>query len=83
MENLHQNIEALIFSSETAVSKEDIVVCIQKLYPEWKGGYMCCDQHPVWLGGANWLGVGDPIIPAGMLSLRDIRGDYPKDAYGE
>ncbi len=33
MENLHQNIEALIFSSETAVSKEDIVVCIQKLYP--------------------------------------------------
>ncbi len=34
MENLHQNIEALIFSSETAVSKEDIVVCIQKLYPE-------------------------------------------------
>jgi segregation and condensation protein B len=34
VENLHQNIEALIFSSETAVSKEDIVVCIQKLYPE-------------------------------------------------
>ncbi len=34
MENLHQNIEALIFSSETAVSKEDIIVCIQKLYPE-------------------------------------------------
>jgi len=56
---------------------------VQKLYPEWKGGYMCCDQQPVWLGGANWLGVGNPIIPAGMLSLRDIRGDYPKDAYGE
>lgn len=34
MENLHQHIEALIFSSETAVSREDISVCIQKLTNE-------------------------------------------------
>ncbi|KXK37944.1 MAG: Cna B domain-containing protein [Bacteroidetes bacterium OLB9] len=56
---------------------------VQKLDPTWEGGFMCCDQLPVWLGGANWDGTGDPVIPAGMLSLRDIRGDYPKDAYGE
>lgn len=31
MENLHQHIEALVFSSETAVTKEDIAVCIEKL----------------------------------------------------
>ncbi len=34
MENLHQHIEALIFSSETAVSREDISVCINKLTGE-------------------------------------------------
>ncbi len=56
---------------------------VEKLDPVWKGGYMCCDQLPVWLGGANWDGKGLPPIPAGMLSLTDIRGSYPKDAYGE
>ncbi len=34
MENLHQHIESLIFSSETAVSREDISVCINKLTGE-------------------------------------------------
>ncbi|MBX2908624.1 MAG: SMC-Scp complex subunit ScpB [Chitinophagales bacterium] len=34
MENLHQHIESLIFSSETAVSREDISECIQKLTNE-------------------------------------------------
>ena len=31
MENLHQHIEALIFSSDTAVSKADLIECIKKL----------------------------------------------------
>jgi segregation and condensation protein B len=31
MQDLHQHIEAIIFSSETAVSREDISLCIQKL----------------------------------------------------
>ena len=31
MENLHQHIEALIFSSDTAVSKADLMECIKKL----------------------------------------------------
>lgn len=31
MENLHQHIESLIFSSETAVTIDDIMVCIEKL----------------------------------------------------
>ena len=31
MENLHQHIEALIFSSDTAVSKSDLIECIKKL----------------------------------------------------
>lgn len=56
---------------------------VQKLDPTWTGGYMCCDQLPVWLGGANWDGTGDPPIPDGMLSLRDIRGEYPVDVYGQ
>lgn len=34
MENLHQHIESLIFSSEAAVSIEDISECIQKLTNE-------------------------------------------------
>lgn len=31
MENLHQHIESLIFSSDVAVTIEDIMVCIEKL----------------------------------------------------
>ena len=60
------------------------ILRIEKLDPVWQGAYMCCDQLPVWLGGATWNGPedGDPPIPAGMLSLRDVRGDYPRDAYG-
>jgi segregation and condensation protein B len=34
MENLHQHIESLIFSSDTAVSKTDLIECIKKLDPE-------------------------------------------------
>jgi len=56
---------------------------IEKLDPVWQGGFMCCDQLPVWLGGALWDGTGPPPIPDGMLSLTDIRGDYPGDVYGE
>jgi subtilisin-like proprotein convertase family protein len=56
---------------------------VEKLDPIWRGGYMCCDQNPVWLGGAVWNGTGNPPIPAGMLSLTDIRGSYPGDVYGE
>ena len=56
---------------------------IQKLDAIWEGGFMCCDQDPVWLGGASWDGQGFPPIPDGMRSLTDIRGDYPGDAYGE
>ena len=33
MENLHQHIEALVFSSETAVTKEDIIHAITKASP--------------------------------------------------
>ena len=33
MENLHQHIEALVFSSETAVTKQDIVEAIGKAFP--------------------------------------------------
>ena len=33
MENLHQHIEALVFSSETAVTKEDIIQVINKAFP--------------------------------------------------
>ena len=56
---------------------------IEKLDPIWEGGFMCCDESPVWLGGANWDGIGLPTIPAGMLGLTDIRGNYPGDVYGE
>lgn len=56
---------------------------VQKLDPVWNGGFMCCDQDLVWLGGASWDGIGDPTIPAGMISLTDIRGSYPGDVYGE
>ena len=34
MENLHQHIESLIFSSDTAVTKADLVECITKLDTE-------------------------------------------------
>ena len=34
MENLHQHIESLIFSSDTAVTKADLIECIKKLEPE-------------------------------------------------
>ena len=34
MDNLHQHIEALIFSSDTAVSKADLIECIKKLDAE-------------------------------------------------
>lgn len=44
MENLHQHIEALIFSSETALSKEDIVGCIQKL-TETEPDEVLVEQH--------------------------------------
>jgi segregation and condensation protein B len=33
MENLHQHIEALVFSSESAVTKQDIVEVLTKAYP--------------------------------------------------
>lgn len=33
MENLHQHIEALVFSSETAVTKSDLVSAINKAFP--------------------------------------------------
>ncbi|HMR88442.1 MAG TPA: HYR domain-containing protein [Saprospiraceae bacterium] len=56
---------------------------VEKLDPVWNGGFMCCDQLPVWLGGAAWDGTGAPPIPAGMISLTAIRGSYPGDVYGE
>lgn len=56
---------------------------VEKLDPVWDGGYMCCDQSPVWLGGAAWDGTGDPPVPVDMLSLTDIRGSYPGDVIGE
>ena len=59
------------------------VIRIEKLDPIWEGGFMCCDELPVWLGGASWDGTGAPPVPAGMLSLIDIRGDYPGDVEGE
>jgi segregation and condensation protein B len=34
MENLHQHIEALVFSSEIAVTKEDIVGAMNKAFPD-------------------------------------------------
>ncbi len=34
MENLHQHIEALIFSSDTAVTRADLLECVKKLDPE-------------------------------------------------
>ena len=45
MENLHQHIEALIFSSETAVSREEIVTCIKKAFPEEIFDEQLIDQH--------------------------------------
>lgn len=56
---------------------------VQKLDPVWNGGFMCCDQSPIWLGGASWDGTGAPPIPADMISLTAIRGSYPGDVYGE
>jgi segregation and condensation protein B len=34
LENLHQHIEALIFSSDTAVTRADLLECVKKLDPE-------------------------------------------------
>lgn len=34
MENLHQHIEALIFSSDIAVTRADLLECVKKLDPE-------------------------------------------------
>jgi segregation and condensation protein B len=45
MENLHQHIESLIFSSETAVSKEDILECIAKLFDGEIVDEQLLDQH--------------------------------------
>ena len=33
MENLHQHIEALVFISETAVTKDDIISLLSKAFP--------------------------------------------------
>lgn len=35
MENLHQHIEALIFSSESAVTIDDLVEALKKAYPDY------------------------------------------------
>lgn len=59
------------------------VIRIEKLDPVWEGGFMCCDELPVWLGGASWNGTGAAPVPAGMLGLTDIRGNYPGDVIGE
>ncbi len=45
MENLQQHIESLIFSSETAVSKEDILECIVKLFEGEVVDEQLLDQH--------------------------------------
>lgn len=45
MENLHQHIESLIFSSETAVSKEDILECLAKLFEGELVDDQLLDQH--------------------------------------
>lgn len=45
MEYLQQHIESLIFSSETAVSKEDIVECIAKLFEGEIVDEQLLDQH--------------------------------------
>lgn len=34
MENIHQHIEAIIFSSESAVTKEDVIQTLKKAFPE-------------------------------------------------
>lgn len=45
MENLHQHIESLIFSSETAINRVEIVECVQKLFPEQIIDEALIDQH--------------------------------------
>ena len=45
MENLHQHIEALIFSSEIAVSRAEIYECIKKAFPEYTVDDQLIDQH--------------------------------------
>jgi segregation and condensation protein B len=45
LENLQQHIESLIFSSETAVSKEDILECIVKLFEGEVVDEQLLDQH--------------------------------------
>jgi subtilisin-like proprotein convertase family protein len=56
---------------------------VEKLDPVWNGGFVCCDQAPIFLGGAFWDGNGAPSLPAGLISLEDIRGSYPGDVQGE
>lgn len=70
-------------------------VRIEKLFPDWKGGYLCCDQTPILLGHASWdpdqdgvvngtikgtLPAGSPAL--GYLTLTDVLGTYPKTVYG-
>jgi segregation and condensation protein B len=45
LENLHQHIESLIFSSETAINRVEIVECVQKLFPEQIIDEALIDQH--------------------------------------
>jgi segregation and condensation protein B len=45
MENLHQHIEALIFSSEIAVSRQEIHECIKKAFPDQIIDEPLIDQH--------------------------------------
>lgn len=45
MENLHQHIEALIYSSETAVTIEDIMHCLEKLEPNSPPDKALIEQH--------------------------------------
>lgn len=47
MENLHQHIESLIFSSETAVSIEDIMLCLEKIEPNSPPDKILVEQHLV------------------------------------
>lgn len=71
-------------------------VRIEKLFPDWRGGYLCCDQTPIILGHASWdpdqdgvLNVADrfdvfaPGAPErGFLLLTNVLGTYPQTGYG-
>lgn len=45
MEHLHQHIESLIFSSETAVTIDDILLCLEKLDPKSPPDKTIVEQH--------------------------------------